>query len=108
VGIMSRPLLTAREPFCWMVSCEGCEGSEAHWWAEVFLQIYNDQCGLEIVSRHSDLGVANWERGVSADADGFVFGEMQPRELRTTPPTLQSRGSGWSHDFLVQLTTTLR
>jgi len=35
--------------------------------------------------------------GMSGDADGF--GEMQLREPCTTPPTLNSRGSGWSHDL---------
>jgi len=30
----------------------------AYWWAEIFLKIYNDQCGLESVSRHSFIGVA--------------------------------------------------
>lgn len=117
MGIMSRPLLTAREPFCLMVSCEGSEAGEAHWWAEVFLQIYNDQCGLEIVSRHSDLGVAKWERGMSADAHGFVFGEMQLRELsrllRPHQPCNRGAGAGgrgrrWSHDLPPQLTATFR
>ncbi len=72
------------------------------------MQIYNDQCGLEIVSRHSDLGVAKWEGGMSADADCFVFPGMQLRELShdPTPPTLtlRSRGNDWSHDLSLQLT----
>jgi hypothetical protein len=37
---------------------------EAYWWAEIFLEIYNDQCWLELVSRHTDLGVAKKESGL--------------------------------------------
>ena len=56
VGMMSRPLDTAREPFCLDVSA-GMRGvwkigAGTYRRAEVFLEIYYDQCGLERVSRH--------------------------------------------------------
>ena len=37
-------------------------GRKTYWRAEILLQIYNDKCGLEIVSRHSFLRVAKLER----------------------------------------------
>jgi hypothetical protein len=65
VGMISRPLVTAKEPFCCYQRSNICELARkyAYWWAEIFLQIDNDQCGFEIVSRHSFIGVAISEVG---------------------------------------------
>jgi hypothetical protein len=34
-----------------------------YWGAEIFLEIYYDQCGLEIISRHTFLAIAELELG---------------------------------------------
>ena len=37
---------------------------KAHWRAEILLQIYYDQCGLKILSRHDLIGTTKSELGI--------------------------------------------
>jgi len=69
--------------------------------AEIFLQIYNDQCGLEIVGRHGDLGVAKKERG-DLEMLSVCVSEAELRELDTTPPFRGARD-----DHMIFCSTTI-